>query len=178
MHFCKAGQSLQFLNQKKPSSRNRMWKIKIYEHHLKEAWCCARNGFPQQCSLSGTRSCSCSSPTTLNLLRRWPWLTVVTPFSLALFCSPWHRRTGWMRIACCSGGDLRVTRAASPRSAWAKRTEQVRGEGGLKPMLDICHPLIGLRFWRVLDSEHITVSGLACSRSHPRWSHWICMQQA
>lgn len=42
--------------------------------------------------------------------------------------SPWHHLTGWMRTACCSGGDLTVTRAASPRSAWVKRTEQVRGE--------------------------------------------------
>lgn len=40
----------------------------VYEQHVKEAWCCARNGFPQHCSLSGTRSCSCSSPATLNLL--------------------------------------------------------------------------------------------------------------
>lgn len=37
-----------------------------------------------------------------------------------------------MRTAFFSGGDLRVTRAASPRCAWAKRTEQVKGEEGLE----------------------------------------------
>lgn len=69
-----------------------------------------------------------------------------------LFSPPWHRRTGWTRTACCSGGDLRVTRAASPRSAWVKRTEQVmRGEGGLRRMLDICHLLIiSVRLWQVV----------------------------
>lgn len=50
-------------------------------------------------------------------------------FGTVLLWSPWHRLTGWMRIACYSGGDLTVTRAASPRSAWVKRTVQVRGEG-------------------------------------------------
>lgn len=49
---------------------------------------------------------------------------------IVLLCPPWHRRTGWTKTACCSAEDLRVTRAASPRSAWVKRTEQVRGEVG------------------------------------------------
>lgn len=42
---------------------------------------------------------------------------------------PWRRRTAWRRTACYSGGDLRVTRAASPRCALATCTEQVRGRG-------------------------------------------------
>lgn len=57
--------------------------------------------------------------------RSWNW-----PFfyshHLPFLWLPWRHRTAWMRTACCSGGDLRVTRAASPRCAWAKRTEQVR----------------------------------------------------
>lgn len=127
-----------FYNQKekkKTSSRILMFTVEVYEQHLKGAWCCARNGFPQHCSLSGTRRCSCSSPTTSYLLHHLMPVTLADggyAFHswIALFLSPWHHLTGWMRNACCSGGDLRVTRAASPRSAWVKRTEQVREERG------------------------------------------------
>ena len=165
-----------------------MWGVGVYEPRLKEAWCCARNGFPQHCCLSGTRSCSCSSPTTSNLLHHLMPVTLAdgggNAFHSRVFLRspPWHRRTGWTRTACCSGGDLRVTRAASPRSAWVKRTEQVkRGEGGLRRMLGICHLLIisvsPLAGGRAYGGEHVAVQGLACCRSHPRWSRWICMQQ-
>lgn len=58
-----------------------------------------------------------------------PHLHLHAPPFLSL---PWRHRTAWMRTAFFSGGDLRVTRAASPRCAWAKRTEQVKGEEGLE----------------------------------------------
>lgn len=138
-----------------------MFKVGLYERHLKAAWCCARNGFPQHCCLSGTRSCSCSSPSTLNLLHHLMPVTLADGDHtlqpcVVLLCSPWHHRTGWMRIACCSGGDLRVTRAASPRSAWVKRTEQVRGEGGLHACWTCVILLISLGFGQVVgqDRDH------------------------
>lgn len=115
----------------KPSRQIEIFKTGVYEQQLKAAWCCTRNGFPPRCFLSGTRSCSCSSPATLNLLRRLMLVTLAGAKNafescFAHFSSPWHHQTGWMRTACCSGRDLRVTPAALRRSAWVKRTGQVR----------------------------------------------------
>lgn len=73
------------------------------------------------------------------------WSLHLTPF-LSL---PWRHRTAWMRTAFFSGGDLRVTRAALPRCAWAKRTVQVKREEGWSAarMLDVCH-LINSVCWK------------------------------
>lgn len=81
---------------------------------------------------------------------------------------------------CCSGEDLRVTRAASPRSAWVKRTEQVRGGGAVIRLL-VGH-VSAVSFTAAsrgrLGRRDITESGLAriqSRRLHPWWSHFICV---
>lgn len=80
---------------------------------------------------------------------------------------------------CCSGEDLRVTRAASPRSAWVKRTEQVRGGGAVIRLL-VGH-LSSVSFTAAsLGRRDITESGLAriqSRRLHPWWSHFIRVQE-
>lgn len=151
-----------------------MFTVEVYEQHLKGAWCCARNGFPQHCSLSGDQEVQLQQSNHIksappldagDLGWRWLRLSLLNcAFLVTMASSDGLDEECVLQRGRSQSDPSSITEV---RLGEAHRAGKRRGGGGC-----ICHVIT-----RWLGRKDITVSGLACKRSHPRWSHWICMQQ-